>query len=113
MNNVLDYEGYRFFQSSYDQDELGTILSVNHDKLGTLVTYIGYGLMMLGMLLTLFWPNTRFKSLLKKLIKLSANAKMIVLLLASLTVFNLNAQDGIVSQQEDYIAVSKEHAGKF
>ncbi len=30
MNNVLDY-GYRFFQSSYDQDEQGTILSVNKD----------------------------------------------------------------------------------
>ena len=31
MNNVLDYKGYRFYQSSYDQDELGTILSVNQD----------------------------------------------------------------------------------
>ncbi len=31
MNHVLNYEGYRFFQSSYDQDEKGTILSVNHD----------------------------------------------------------------------------------
>ena len=29
MNNVLDYQGYRFFQSSYDKDELGTVLSVN------------------------------------------------------------------------------------
>ena len=31
MNNVLDYDGYRFFQSSYDKDEKGTVLSVNHD----------------------------------------------------------------------------------
>ncbi|MCK4874743.1 MAG: cytochrome c biogenesis protein ResB, partial [Sulfurimonas sp.] len=31
MNNVLDYGGYLFFQSSYDKDEKGTILSVNHD----------------------------------------------------------------------------------
>lgn len=29
MNNVLDLKGYRFFQASYDEDELGTILSVN------------------------------------------------------------------------------------
>ena len=35
MNNVLDYQGYRF-QSSYDQDELGTVLSVNHDFWGYL-----------------------------------------------------------------------------
>lgn len=31
MNHVLDYRGFRFFQSSYDQDEKGTILSVNND----------------------------------------------------------------------------------
>ena len=36
MNHVLNYKGYRFFQSSYDRDELGTILSVNHDYWGTL-----------------------------------------------------------------------------
>ena len=30
MNNVMDYRGYRFFQSSYDPDEKGTRLSVNH-----------------------------------------------------------------------------------
>ena len=45
MNNVLDYDGYRFFQSSYDQDEKGTVLSVNHDSLGTWITYLGYALM--------------------------------------------------------------------
>lgn len=42
MNNVLDYDGYRFFQSSYDNDEKGTILSVNHDFYGTWVSYFGY-----------------------------------------------------------------------
>jgi hypothetical protein len=41
MNHILDYQGYRFFQSSFDQDELGTVLSVNRDP-GTLITYIGY-----------------------------------------------------------------------
>ena len=42
MNNVLNYRGYRFFQSSYDKDEKGTILSVNQDKWGTMITYLGY-----------------------------------------------------------------------
>ncbi len=41
MNHILDHRSYRFFQSSYDQDEKGTILSVNHDP-GTWPTYIGY-----------------------------------------------------------------------
>jgi hypothetical protein len=38
MNNTLTYKGYKFFQSSYDTDEMGTILSVNHDFWGTLIT---------------------------------------------------------------------------
>jgi hypothetical protein len=41
MNNILNYRGYRFFQSSFDQDELGTVLSVNHDYWGTKVSYPG------------------------------------------------------------------------
>ena len=32
MNNILKYKGYRFYQSSFDRDEKGTILSVNHDS---------------------------------------------------------------------------------
>ncbi len=42
MNNILSSGGYRFYQSSYDPDELGTVLSVNHDRWGTSVTYLGY-----------------------------------------------------------------------
>lgn len=63
MNHVLNYKGFRFFQSSYDPDELGTILSVNHDYWGTFFTYVGYFLMTLGMFLSLFNPNSRFASL--------------------------------------------------
>jgi hypothetical protein len=37
MNNILDYEGYRFFQSSFDPDEKGTVLSVSHDFLEQLL----------------------------------------------------------------------------
>ena len=59
MNHVLDWAGYRFFQSSYDMDEKGTILSVNRDP-GKMPTYIGYGLLILGMFLNFFNPNSRF-----------------------------------------------------
>ncbi len=51
MNNILNYGGFRFFQSSYDKDEKGTILSVNHDKWGTIVTYIGYIFLAAGLAL--------------------------------------------------------------
>jgi hypothetical protein len=61
MNNILDYGGYRFFQSSFDQDELGTVLSVNHDFWGTWISYTGYILLTLGMVLTLFHKKSRFR----------------------------------------------------
>ncbi|MES2587415.1 MAG: cytochrome c biogenesis protein CcsA [Bacteroidota bacterium] len=76
MNNVMDYGGYRFFQSSYDLDnpqtpenEEGTRLSVNYDFWGTNVTYLGYLLMAIGMILSLFAPVGRFKELLGKIKK--------------------------------------------
>ena len=65
MNNILNYRGYRFFQSSYDQDERGTVLSVSHDYWGTLISYIGYFFMALGMILTLFNKDSRFRTVLR------------------------------------------------
>ena len=81
MNNVLDYKGHRFFQSSYDPDESGTILSVNHDWWGTIISYIGYTFLMLGMILVFFYKNTRFSSLTKKLNKIK-NISVIIILLS-------------------------------
>ena len=60
MNNVLKHRGYRFYQSSYDNDERGTVLSVNKDWAGTFVTYAGYLILIAGMVLALFVPGTRF-----------------------------------------------------
>ena len=65
MNNVLDYQGYRFFQAQFDEDEKGTILSVNHDFWGTWITYVGYTLLYIGMLAILFDKNTRFEKKIK------------------------------------------------
>lgn len=62
MNNVLDYQNYRFFQSSYDTDEKGTVLSVNNDP-GKNLTYLGYALLILGCIWLLLDPNGRFRRL--------------------------------------------------
>jgi cytochrome c-type biogenesis protein CcsB len=61
MNNILKYRGYRFYQSSYDKDEKGTILSVSHDPWGMIVTYTGYGLLFLFIILSLFNRNSLFR----------------------------------------------------
>ena len=67
MNHILDHGGYRFFQSSFDPDEKGTILSVNHDYWGTMITYIGYFFLFFAMMAILFVKNTRFADIKRKL----------------------------------------------
>ena len=81
MNNVLDYGGFRFYQASYDTDEKGTLLAVNHDVLGTSTTYIGYFLMMIGMFFTLFGKSTRFTIISKKLKKIKQLVPILLLML--------------------------------
>lgn len=108
MNNVLDYGGYRFFQSSYDSDEKGTILSVNYDAPGTMITYMGYFLLGLGFVLNLFARESRFRHLIRKSRELkekSASAHSLLLLVGLLVSLNLGAQ---VTKVVDY-----NHAEKF
>ncbi len=75
MNHILNYRGYRFFQSSYDQDEQGTILSVNHDFWGTLVSYIGYFLLFASLLATFILKNSRFHRISMQLKEVHASRK--------------------------------------
>lgn len=63
MNNILKHRGYRFYQSSYDSDEQGTILSVSHDPAGMLVTYTGYGLLFLFIVLSLVIRTSQFRTI--------------------------------------------------
>ncbi len=81
MNNTLSYKGYKFFQSSYDTDEMGTILSVNHDFWGTWITYLGYFLLTLGFILSLVNRNSYFQFLARKLKQ--GTMKTIMVLLAA------------------------------
>ena len=67
MNHILDHKGYRFFQASFDSDEKGTILSVNHDFWGTAITYIGYFLLFFAMMSIMFTKYSRFADLKRKL----------------------------------------------
>tara|TARA_B100001142_G_scaffold155359_1_gene155853 strand:- start:18511 stop:19878 length:1368 start_codon:yes stop_codon:yes gene_type:complete len=67
MNNVLNYRGYRFFQSSYDKDEKGTILSVNQDKWGTMITYLGYLSLLLSVVAVFLSKFSRINLLGKKI----------------------------------------------
>lgn len=60
MNNILKYKGYRFYQSSFDRDEKGTILSVNRDMPGMMVTYTGYAFLIIFIILALINKKSLF-----------------------------------------------------
>ncbi len=98
MNHILSYRGYRFYQSSYDTDEKGTVLSVNRDRLGTNVTYAGYALLFLGILLSLFNPNSRFRKLSRQLAETGQPGKTAGVILA--VVLGLFMQGGPVRAQD-------------
>jgi len=93
MNNTLTYQGYKFFQTSYDKDEQGTILTVNKDP-GLELTYIGYALLFLGLILIAFDKKSRFRFLIRKIKRMP----MATILLPLLLLANLNA----FSQKEKY-----------
>ena len=113
MNNVLDYQGYRFFQSSYDQDELGTVLSVNHDFWGTLISYLGYLMMTVGMIATMFSKKTRFASLRKKLDDLRLKRALSLLFFVSFSSSILAQSSSSVDSLIQANAIEKNHADKF
>ncbi|EDF9108653.1 cytochrome C biogenesis protein [Campylobacter jejuni] len=94
MNNVLDYDGYRFYQSSYDQDEKGTVLSVNKDP-GKIPTYIGYFLLCFGMFMNFLNPHSRFRTLARLINKdtLKHTSVIIFILLLSFGSEKTFAQD--------------------
>lgn len=81
MNNILDYKGYRLFQSSYQitPEYEETRLSANHDYWGTWITYIGYTLLYIGLMLIMFVPGSRFKDLENMLDKLKQKKKLLSL----------------------------------
>ena len=75
MNHILKFKGYRFYQSSFDDDEKGSWLSVNHDPWGILVTYLGYLLLALSMIGFLVLKRETFR----KLIKVTSGKSLFVL----------------------------------
>lgn len=111
MNNILNYDGYRFFQSSFDRDEQGTYLSVNHDYWGSLVSYLGYALLTIGMILTFFSKRTRFYQVGQRIKSLRAKSATFGIFLA-LGTGSVWAQSNPSDAYEKY-AISAGHAESF
>lgn len=93
MNNVLDYDGYRFFQSGFDPDEKGTILSVNHDFWGTMLTYIGYFMLYFAMMAIMFTKYSRFADIKRKLEVVKTKKAKLLTILVFMFSFSSFAQE--------------------
>ncbi len=126
MNHVLDHQKYRFFQSGFDPDEKGTILSVSHDFWGKWVTYAGYTLLYIGLLGIMFFGKTRFKDLgetLEKLRKKKAALTTILaigMMMSGMAQEQNDAHDHLAPPTQELIdsiiqttVASKEHVAKF
>ena len=104
MNHVLDHEGYRFFQSSFDPDEKGTVLSVNHDYWGTTITYVGYFMLFFAMMAIMFTKHSRFADLKRKLEVVKD--KKVKLLSILLLLFSISG----FAQEHNHAADETEHS---
>lgn len=87
MNHIFNYRGVRFYQASYDTDNMGSYLSVNSDPWGVTVTYTGYALLFLTLLWLLIDPKGTFRRLLT-----SPLLKRGALSIALLTLFSIVPQ---------------------
>ena len=100
MNHVLDLQGFRFFQSSYDPDEEGSILSVSYDVAGRRITYTGYTILYIGLLGCLIGKGSRFRRLSRQLKTLHAIVLVVILL-------------GLNIQPAEAVNIPVNHAEKF
>jgi cytochrome c-type biogenesis protein CcsB len=115
MNNVLDVNGYRFFQASYDPDERGTILSVSKDVAGRNVTYTGYMLLLAGGILCLTTKNGRIRTLYRQLKQRKNPSKLfsILLLVSTSTVVTANEFPNNMKETIRHLHIAPEHAKDF
>ena len=67
MNHIAKRDGYRFYQADYDEDGHGSILAVSHDPWGVGVTYVGYILLLLAMIVYFFEPDSHYRQTLRSL----------------------------------------------
>ena len=66
MNHIGLIDGYRLFQQSYDSDGKGVMLGVSYDPYGIAITYLGYLLLLLGIIATLLSRQTHMRALYRK-----------------------------------------------
>lgn len=104
MNNIFEYEGYRFYQSSFGDNMQSSTLSINRDVYGIPLTYAGYALFILSMIWYLFSRDNQFRQLLRH--PLLKKTLIVICLLLPLPCFSQ-----ILTK--DSLSIDKEYAADF
>jgi len=103
MNSIGEHNGYRFTQSSYDDDMNGSTLGVLYDPWGIGITYIGYALLFLSILFSLFCNKTRMQVFYKKAMSSQVTkAAIIIAFCSSLFTSPASAQEQLKIEAKNY-----------
>jgi ABC-type transport system involved in cytochrome c biogenesis permease subunit len=81
MNHIFITKNIRLNQTSYDNDMRGSLLTVNMDFWGILVTYMGYALLFVSFLWVLFSKKGKFRRLLHSQLLKSGTITAVLLVL--------------------------------
>lgn len=107
MNSIGNYGGYRFTQSSYDDDMQGSTLSVLHDPWGIGVTYVGYAMLFFSFIASLIGKRMRMQSLYKKALR-NVNVQK-----AAGIAFMLSAMSFSTAKAQDHLKIDPEIYNEF
>ncbi len=110
MNNIYSHRSYRLYQSSYDEDGKGSVLTINADPYGIPVTYTGYALLFISLVWMLFDPKGGYRKLLKSPL-LKKGALITALILSMGNIQTLHAESATGNLQN--AVLPKETAEKF
>ena len=108
MNNIFSYHSLRLYQSSYDDDLCGSILMANTDPWGISVTYAGYALLLVSLLLTLLSPRGSWRRALRSL---SAACVTLLMLCSFTSCANPSAEN--TSPPSNPPTLPRDVAGRF
>ena len=101
MNNIFSHRGYRLYQSSYDEDQRGSVLAMNADPWGIPVTYVGYALLFFSLVYMLIDPRGTFRRLLRS--PLLQRATLLILIFHC-SLFTCHAAPTLPREQADAFA---------
>ena len=109
MNRILSEQGFRFYQSSFDEDRQGSWLTVNHDPWGIGITYAGYILLGISMIGMLFGRRGEFRRLMNHPLLKKGGVFCLLLLAGNMQVqgrtlpaLSIRQADSLASEQVIY-----------